>query len=172
MCNDRYQPTDEEIKTVNKACRSRGAVGKMALLPRWIREIYPPDPNRRILDFGCGKDAIHTIALREKGYNIQGYELGNNVNPDLHLVDLTGLKFDVIFASNVLNIQRSVEMAIWTLQKIRQHLADNGVAYLNHPESPRYHGLTEQETTDLLREIFPGVHKQRVNKTIVYSLTK
>lgn len=77
--------TPDEVEIANRTSRSRGAVGKRAIVPRLVPQYASQSDT--ILDFGAGKDAVHALDLREQGYNVTAYEFGSNVDSKLHDMD-------------------------------------------------------------------------------------
>ena len=61
------QISDGDRREMISTARSVGAVGKNAILPRFISDIDALKAHL-ILDFGCGAKAIHVRMLRERGY--------------------------------------------------------------------------------------------------------
>ncbi len=79
--NEEFSP--EEIEIANKTSRAAGAVSANAVVPRYVRENVPK--SHKILDFGAGKDAVHTQNLRGEGFNVTAHEFGSNQKPGLHM---------------------------------------------------------------------------------------
>lgn len=177
---------DELIKQANKSSRARGAIGGKAVVPRVVKKLID-NKNASILDFGAGRDASHTIDLKNDGYtNVTAYEFGDNVNPNLHDTNaLENKKYDVVYASNVLNTQGSESMLIDTLKKINSVLKKGGKFIFNFPREPRYGAyskyLTNKDQTTFLISLIVKIFrtkniidaKSEINsKTPVYVLTK
>lgn len=150
------------LATVNSTCRSSGAVGRMALVPRVVPEYARKSD--KILDFGAGKEAIQTLNLRAKGYNVTAYEIGSNFNPIFHDSDALNRKYDVVYASNVLNVQPSRGYLDMVLNSITKVLKKEGVFIANYPADPRKcKGLGVAELNAILEKHFQMV--QRVKQT-------
>jgi len=132
--------TQEQIRIANATSRSSGAVGRKAIVPQMAEEYL--NNARKIgarvvaLDYGAGKDAIHTRDLQSKGHFVIAHEFGANKGI-WHSNDALQRKYDMVFASNVLNEQSSREMLEATLAEIHSLLAPHGRLYCNYPESPR-----------------------------------
>ncbi len=129
-----------EIEIANKTSRTIGAVGAKAIVPRYVEEIesnFNNKEKRKILDFGAGKDAAHTIRLREKGFDVTAHEFGDNQKEGLHDPKALDKKYDHVYASNVLNVQSSKRMMSKTLDQIHDSLKKNGLFTANFPTSPR-----------------------------------
>lgn len=127
--------TPQEIEVANKTSRSAGAVSGKAIVPRYVEQ--HADKKHKILDFGAGKDAVHTQNLRQKGFNVTAHEFGNNQKPGLHDPQALNKKYDHVYASNVLNVQSSHAMLKHTLNQIHGATKPGGHFTGNLPESPR-----------------------------------
>ena len=146
------------LKTVNSTCRSNGAIGKNAIIPR-IVPLYARKTDK-ILDFGAGKDAMHTMSLRKKGYRVTAYEIGNNFNPALHDVNALYRTYNVVYASNVLNVQPNRMYLDMVLDTISCVLVRDGLFITNYPSSPRKcEGLGVEEMTEILEKYFRVVKR-------------
>ena len=133
--------TEMEIKIANSTSRSNGASAKnkdgsiRAIVPRYVAENV--DKDECILDFGAGKGAVHTKWLRDEGFNVTAYDFGENCIEGLHDKNALCRQYDVVMASNVLNVCSSQQMLEETLRQIRQSLKVGGVFVCNYPASPR-----------------------------------
>ena len=148
-----FSVSEEDIKVANLTSRNKGAVGEQAIVPKWIEENV--NKKSSILDYGAGKSAQHTERLSNEGYNVTAYEFGDNVNPNIHDVNALDKKYDVVYASNVLNVQNSEEILNTTLKEISDALNENGYAIVNLPTTPRkgfYEGLTPSQGVVSLEE--------------------
>lgn len=125
----------EFVRIANLTSRAHGAVGSKALVPRAVQSIATTKD--RILDYGAGKHAAHTQYLRDLGFNVTAYDFGANVDPELHDPNALGRKYTLVFASNVLNVQSSVDMLGKTLDQIRSVVAPGGKFVGNLPMTPR-----------------------------------
>jgi hypothetical protein len=132
-------------KEMNKTCRSKGAVGKDPLCYQWFREASGDldKKSTAILDFGAGKDLPHTKKLRRLGWDVEALEFGDNVTDEhIRLGDVPirpgGEGFyDVVIASNVLNVQTSERMMRRTMLQIIGCARRRGTIIVNYPLSPR-----------------------------------
>lgn len=154
---------EEDIKKANKTNRGKGAVGSKAIVPAHVIKCYGDLEDKhkpKVLDFGAGKDALHTKTLREKGFIVTAYEFGENRNDNHDPKALDGV-YDVIIASNVLNVQQSKDMLHWTIRDIKKAMRKNPdtVLYMNYPKSPRYIGFTDQEMGEWLCPYFRVVNR-------------
>ena len=136
--------TSEEKNIAMKTSRSNGAsaINKdgtiRAVVPIFLQKNI--NKNKSILDFGAGKDMVHTKWLNQNGFNCTAYDLWlNNVN-------VLDKKYDVVFASNVLNVQSSITMLFETLHQINKVLENNGEFICNYPSTPRKMASLNTET--------------------------
>ncbi len=151
--------TDLEMQTANRTSRSRGAVGANPLVYRYFRErCY--SKGLSILDFGAGKDAVHTHKLRAEGWeHVTAHDFGDNVNEN-HDPDALRRQYDVVLASNVLNVQQCWGMMRETIDDILHATRPGGVAIVNYPQSPRKCDLSLADVQTLLLDRFEEVEKR------------
>jgi hypothetical protein len=156
--------TEDEISIANKTSRSSGSVSGKALVPRYVEANI--DKNASILDFGAGKDAVHSQRLKDNGFkNVTAYDFGSNVKDGLHDPGALSKRYDCVFASNVLNVQSSMGMLRSTLDSIRKAVKSGGIFVGNFPASPR---KSEEITNDVvLKEL-----QDRFNKVEMVGGTK
>lgn len=153
------------LKTVNSTCRSSGAVGNMAVVPRVVPEFA--NKSDKILDFGAGKFAVQTEALRDKGYNVTAFEIGNNFNPRYHDKNALNKKYDLVYASNVLNVQPSREYLDMVLNTINGVMKKGGLFVANYPSEPRKcKGLGVADVKNILEQHFMYVDRVKKTKTM------
>jgi hypothetical protein len=157
--NPKYD--SDYIRAVNQTYRARGATsgasGARAVVPRVVESLI--SPRDRVLDFGAGTEAIHARNLRLKGYNVFAYDIGMNLDPAIH--DRTALtkKWDVVYASNVMNVQPSKSALVDLLSVISQILVKGGLFVGNYPSSPRKSGLSVSDVDMLLNKQFSAVER-------------
>lgn len=125
----------DEAERAIRSARSKGAVGPSAIVPRIIPKLLANSKhtNHLILDYGCGKDMIHVLKLQKQGYQVIGY--------DISLPDTARFlenKYDIIYLSNVLNVQSSEDMLHQLLDTVWKCLKVYGFVVANYPASPRY----------------------------------
>ncbi len=116
-----------------------------AVVPRVVAHLASREA--KILDFGCGKDAVHVGLLREKGLDVVGHDFSR---PTPYRYD----EFDVVYASNVLNVQSDEGMLRATLVQIKDRLRDGGLFFANYPKDPRHCPLDEARVLEIVRAIF------------------
>lgn len=153
--------TKEEMRAANATSRTNGASAKnkdgsvRAVVPRYVAQHI--NKEEKLLDFGAGRDAVHTKWLREQGFDIVAYDFGDNVIKGLHDKDALSKKYSVIMASNVLNVQSSMHMMFTTLRQIYDSLEYGGKFVCNYPSSPRkMELLTARVLEYMLRQMFGG----------------
>jgi len=155
----------DETERAIRSARCKGAVGKNAIVPRILPQLlafFPPfNTPISILDFGCGKDMIHVKALREQGYSVEGFDFSI---PNSYVDNVRDKKYDVVYLSNVLNIQPSEQMLSETITSIKLCVKPFGYIIANYPERPRYLEWTTKEMSEWLSTKFTDV--LRVSKTI------
>ena len=157
--------TIEEIKKANATSRTNGASAKnkdgsiRAIVPKYVAEHINKEDS--ILDFGAGKDALHTKWLREQGFDVTAYDFGDNCIEGLHDKEALSKQYKVIMASNVLNVQSSRDMLFETLGQIHDSLEYGGKFVCNYPSSPRKMDFTASEMKYMLKCWF-GVNIEKV----------
>lgn len=152
--------TEQEMQIANATSRSRGAVGTNAIVPRHVRgylQDHCQKEKTMILDFGAGKEAIHAQALLREGWMVTAYEFGKNVDPRYHNELALMQEYDIVYASNVLNVQVSFAMARKTIDLIHSVLKEDGIFFANYPTSPRKGGITTGDMVQLLSEKFSRI---------------
>jgi hypothetical protein len=109
----------------------------------------------KILDFGAGKDIFGTKFLRESGFDCTAWEIGENFNPQVHDYHALERKYDIVFASNVLNVQPTKADVIDVISEAMNCLVeDNGFFFCNFPEKPRHNDMTPQGLESVLKLAF------------------
>lgn len=153
--------TVEEVKIANATSRSSGASAKnkdgsiRAIVPRYVVEHINKEDS--VLDFGAGKDAVHTKWLRGQGFNVVAYDFGSNIVEGLHDKDALNRQYKVTMCSNVLNVQSSWDMLLETLKQLYNSLEDGGMLIINYPASPRKMNLSATEMAMVVQNVFKGV---------------
>lgn len=132
----------EEIIKANKTARSKGIVGKTALVPRIVLETVSKD--KVILDYGCGPNMVQSSMLKANGFEyIDSYDFGLNLREDMRYSVLEN-HYDVIFCSNVFNTHSSEKMSEDSIVDIKSRLKNDGLIILNLPASPRFFWTTSR----------------------------
>jgi hypothetical protein len=128
--------TPEAIEKANASSRASGAVSEKAVIPKAVAEVA--SVNDKILDFGAGKAAVQTKGLRDKGYDVTAYDFGQNSQEGIHDPKALDRKYNVVYASNVLNVQDNQKMLNTTLNQISNAMRRDGSGVFNFASSPRY----------------------------------
>ncbi|MCB1713186.1 MAG: hypothetical protein KDH96_12150, partial [Candidatus Riesia sp.] len=148
--------TDEETRIMNSTSRTnkegKGSVGYRAVVPTFVEMIACKKD--LILDYGAGKYPLHAFRLKEKGYNVKSYDFGNNFDPTLHDKDALQHKYDVIYASNVLNVQLSEEIMRETIEEIKSLMKPQSIFIANYPRKPRKNDIDFRRVKKILSDYF------------------
>ena len=99
------------------------------------------DKDSSILDFGSGY-GTQTTRLRNEGFNkVTAYDTRSygEDSPTTTNPDVLDEKYDVVMASNVLNVQEDDENLDDAINTMISTLADNGKVIANFPNTPRKH---------------------------------
>ena len=152
--------TAEQITIANKTSRHSPAVGAKALTPKMARQFVEgkyPNKDCLMLDYGAGKKAMHAQAFVEDGWNCLAHEFGDNVDPRIHCELAMLNKYDVVYASNVLNVQSDLNMLNETVEQIKSVMKDQGAFIANYPLDPRKGDMTVLEVFANLSKHFKFV---------------
>lgn len=167
--------TIEEIKIANATYRRNGSSvfdknGKIrSVVANYVAENISKD--KKILDFGCGSEFIQGKYLKELGFDVDGWDFG--VNKPKDCVPELNQIYDVVYASNVLNVLSSGAALRETLIQIRNCLKDGALFVANYPQSPRKMNLNVATMENLLRFFF-GKNIQRIkyNSATIWVIEK
>ena len=150
--------TIEEIKIANATYRRKGSSvfdkdGNIrSVVARFVAENISKD--KKILDFGCGSEFIQGKYLRELGFDVDGWDFGANKPQDG--VDKLEQIYEVVYASNVLNVLSSVSMLMETLDEIYNCIKDGGVFIANYPAAPRKMVIDSRCMKEIIQSRFCG----------------
>jgi len=144
VCEEYY--TRLVNQTYSKMC------SKKQTLPKIIEQIAKKGD--KILDFGAGKDAFGTKYLRESGFDVTAHEIGENFVEGLHDPDALESYYDVVFISNVLNIQPDVPRLLDILSDAKARVNVGGMLVCNFPVKPRHNDATTDFVETALRLAF------------------
>ena len=153
--------TEEEIRIANKTYRSKGSSvfnseGKIrSIVARYIESDV--DKTKKILDYGCGTYFVQGNYLNNIGFDVDGWDIGNN--KPVNCVKELENKYDVVYASNVLNTMNSKSMLEESLQQINRCLLNKGLFIANYPKTPRKLNLSNDEMTELIEQYFLVIKK-------------
>lgn len=153
--------TSEEIRTAKATSRSTGA---SAIKNGTIRAVVPlfvekNVDNSKILDFGAGKGATSTKYLLSNGFDVAAYDLWCGEGDELLDKYALDRQYDVVFASNVINVQSSMEMLRETLTQIYKATKYGGEFICNYPSSPRKMDVVADDIARVIKEVFGNVEK-------------
>lgn len=144
--------TTTDLAMVNATSRAAGAVGARAITPRWVEEHALPTD--RILDYGAGRDAIHSRRLRSQGLHVVSHDIGSNFVPGVHdPAALVPGRYSMVFSSNVLNVLPDYAL-IPVLREAFAVLEPSGRFVANLPLSPRKNSLTGQILSAQIASVF------------------
>jgi hypothetical protein len=149
--------TNDEIRIANTTSRTNGASARnkdgsvRAIVPKWVASFVSKGVS--ILDFGAGKDAVHTKWLREQGFNVTAYDFGSNCIEGLHDKDALSKTYKIVMASNVINVSSSYDMLVGTLRQMYNSLEYGGTLIMNYPASPRKMDLTAKELESIIEKV-------------------
>ena len=153
-----YSFTENEIKIANQTYRSKGSsvFDKDGCIRSTVAlyVLKNVDKQKKILDFGCGKEFIQGRFLNDEGFNVFGYDFGDN--KPKNGVDLLQQEYSVVYASNVLNVQSSMSMLLETLKQIYNSLEPGGEFICNYPASPRKLLLAVGDLREIIQSMFKG----------------
>ena len=148
--------TIEEIKIANATYRRKGSSvfdkdGNIrSVVARYVEKNV--DKTKKILDYGCGYNFIQGNYLRQRGFDVDGWDIGAN-KPYNGVIELRQI-YDVVYASNVLNVISSTAMLKETLDEIWSCLKPGGIFIANYPASPRKMCITSDFMQIILQHTF------------------
>lgn len=148
--------TIEEVKIANSTYRRNGSSvfdkngNVRSVVANYVAENV--EKGKKILDFGCGSDFIQGKYLNGLGFDVDGYDFGRNKPKEC--IDKLAPHYDVVYASNVLNVLSSSEALRETLLQIKRCLKDGAMFVANYPQSPRKLNLTAKQMENILRFYF------------------
>lgn len=148
-------PTYEEL--INSTYIDRGQSARNNVVPKYL-PLFAKKTDK-ILDFGAGYHGRHTLWLRKQGFDVTAYDCGANVQSGLHDPDALSRQYDIVFASNVLNVQPTVPHLIRVLDQTYGLIKPGGVFFCNFPSVPRKCNaiVTEQDLTEMLDERYAEI---------------
>ena len=105
----------------------------------------------KILDYGAGRDIFGTKILRDNGYDCAAWEIGDNFSKELHDYHALERTYNIVFASNVLNVQPSISDAIDIVGDMDSLLKNKGYFFCNLPPKPRHNDMTDEMLESVLK---------------------
>ncbi|MAG26113.1 hypothetical protein CMI47_11105 [Candidatus Pacearchaeota archaeon] len=162
--------SDDQIKEVNGTARNSSRFVEQAVIPKLVEEMAKPD--WRILDYGSGPKALHVHRLRDLGFNVTAHDFGNNITTE-HDPEALTRTYDLVYASNVINVQISHEMLRSTLVEISTLLDLGGVFLFNLPKEPQKIDFDIQDLVLTLSEIFgDNIDYRKRNSSWIFTIKK
>jgi len=159
-------------QAMQRTARSRGAVGRQAIVPRIVREIISVTGTSAInsvLDFGAGPDRRHVNDLNNSFQNVtaHGYDIGDDWETAM------ARTYDLVFASNVLNVQPDRATMHRTLAQLWDLQGPHTRLIVNYPKEPRKGGFTVPQIRAMLEDMGWEVRKMPgTGQNTVYELRK
>ena len=150
--------TIEEIKIANATYRRNGSSvfdkdGNIrSVVAKYVEQNIAKD--KKILDYGCGSEFIQGNYLRQNGFDVDGWDIGANKPKDC-VSELRQI-YDVVYASNVLNVISSMSMLMETLDQVYNCLKPGGVFIANYPATPRKMVIDSRSLEETLQKRFKG----------------
>jgi hypothetical protein len=130
--------TSEQIKKMNRTAMGGRFGQHRAVTPHYVAETSKP--GECVLNYGCGVadkngEIPHSKMLRSHGLIVTDHDIGINAR----YADAKALecKYDIVMASNVLNVQQTWAMLGRTLAEIASVTRQDGRAVMNFPRKPR-----------------------------------
>ena len=143
--------TPEQIIIMNRTARYKGAVGLKALVPGVIDTMIYNTPSwlrLNILDYGAGREAIHCNKLKDTWKNkiaIEAWDIGDNyMGSEFHTEQFLYNHYDIVYASNVFNIQPSVDGIQQVFLECMRALRPDGKFVFNYPTN-RHSSITKNQ---------------------------
>jgi hypothetical protein len=164
---------DSEKLVAMKTYRAHLPGGKVPMCYRLIGKFAEKSDlrGRIVLDYGCGKEMVHVPYLKEIFGEAYVFACDFSL-PGTRELCLQG-KYDIIIASNVVNVIPSGDGVQRVMAEIVASLNDDGYALINYPTSPRKAGLSIVEMENLMVGQFGSVELMPENlcgKNLVYVL--
>lgn len=128
-----------KLKLQRRLKSGRGKVpGRVTAVTRLVMERFAAKKDKwHILDFGAGVKAYQTLILRDAGFrSVRAFDLPANMMQGVHFRDAWTEEWDLVMASNVLNVQPSWAELQHTLKLITA--MTGGVFICSYPSSPRF----------------------------------
>lgn len=112
-----------------------------------------------ILDFGAGWKALHTARLRAAGLDCVAWDFGRNFDPRMHYGQALRRTYDLVLASNVLNVQGTSHALGGCVAELAQATGAGGQMVANYPAAPRKLGLSPGQVERVLQSYFCEVDR-------------
>ena len=154
--------SDKEKKEAMATARNNGAVSSKAVVPKVVRK-FAHKNETIILDYGCGQAKKHVAELLQEGYIVEGYDFSLP-----HTAVCLKGQYDMVYLSNVLNVQSSLTMLDLTLRQVAEVLYRTKLiggdhfrakAIINYPTTPRKLNINTKAMQTILETYFYEVHR-------------
>ena len=161
---------------MNATSRHSGVVGNRAIVPRVVEKLA--NHGDVILDFGAGEKAVQAQYLMNKGYDVLAYEIGENFDPQYHFKDALKYRYDIVYASNVVNVQKREEQIYNLLSLFHELIVSDGKVVINYPQTPRKainrygNVVSTKDVEDIAKSIFYRVTPVKGYSAPVFILEK
>jgi hypothetical protein len=131
--------TAGDLAMMNRTARSGGAVGRLPVVPAFVASLALARGRRRVLDYGSGPKARQAAWLRRahRSWKVTAWDIGANFDPEVHDRRALRRKYDVVMASNVLNVQPTNVALGETIHELYGLVRQGGALVVNYPSSPR-----------------------------------
>jgi 2-polyprenyl-3-methyl-5-hydroxy-6-metoxy-1,4-benzoquinol methylase len=161
--------TQDYLDLVNSTYRNSSAIGRANVVPRAVGALLASGAlrPRTILDFGSGKDADDAEAFRAMGFDVTATDVGRNFVPGVHDPAALERQYDLVYASNVLNVQPTVDHLAHVIDTLARAVAPGGALVANYYPRTK-HARFLHEVEPLLRGRFGAVERVRGEKSPVW----
>lgn len=154
----KVQMKKDSQQMASTTSRDSGAVGKDPVVYReLVGRVFDSSAlwGKPILDFGAGKNAVHTQRLqKEYGFNMTAYDLPANQQPGLHDPNALDRQYPIVCASNVLNTIPDPEDVRFAFYQIANAVEQDGYLIINYPAEPRKSAMTNEEFYNMVLDRF------------------
>ena len=149
-----------ELASMNATARTSGAVGADPVTVRYLKTFL--DGGELVLDFGAGPSRRHANQIEgATGAIVEAFDTGANWRNEYHVRQIEAGRYDVAYASNVLNVQPHSAGIVHVLTSMRRAVHSAGVIFFNFPKSPRkFSGFDDGDLIALCGRL--GMVAQRV----------
>ena len=135
-----------------------------------VSSILERMPDARVLDYGAGKVPDQARRLRERGYNVTVWEIGKNFVDGVHDPDALKKQYDLVYASNVLNVQKKEICLLYALKITRGVLDPNGygIFVANYPEPRHMEDFSEGDVEYILQNMYSRIKTTGRDESIMW----
>lgn len=149
----------KQAQTLINTARAAGAVGNNPSTLRAVRDHLRKTPYKQpvcILDYGCGPARRHVHELQQwceaQGISatVYGLDLADSAE---HQQKMLARTFNVVYASNVLNVQPNIPWLNYTLNQLKNYAQTGATVFANYPNNPRKLGWNKATMREHLLSI-------------------